>query len=743
MKYRILALPILAPLLVLAAIPVGLAANSTALAPDYTSMTLHELRQIKPSTPNPYLSFLPPGVTPDWEYWRTRLRLEGVARQQRMATVRLAPLITVSDLEPNDTQATANFITGFGTGEGDDPEADITGFVAVPPTPRVIIPNTEDEGSIPLATDTGVLTGEGVIASAFRGDGPHASSGTGTGDFDFYKIPNVIAAQVINVFVDTPDPASMLAPYLVIYASNGTVVASSRFLSIAGGVNQITMLAPAADDYFVSVGSSGSFSLTDPFDSADGPGVGSEGSYTIQIDLDSEDVDYFSMTLEAGDILGASLNGAATEIALFDPGGTLRIASLQDLSFLYPTASPLPGGGNGVYAYVIEQAGDYAVRVGGDPGIYSLMLRAFRSPLLAAPLGSVQTLFVDFDGAVIDPAIFNEPPGQATLSPLATFLPGWGLGAADEDAVIDAILGAIEESLSSDVRLIGNNGDFATTGGSGQFDIVILNSRDHADPFGAPNVSRIIIGGTIDELDIITIGIAQSIDPGNFETRESGVVLLDFLSAPASNPGSINSFALEAGASIIDFIGIGVGNIAVHEAGHIFGNFHTISNNAVANIMDVGGNQANIFGVGDDQTFGSADDIDVDLGRDDYYDVFGDFEGVEDTLNTVAFDLPTPEFDDGDGDGVADELDQCLATPLLPTTVKIGSCDSGLPDQLLGEPTGCSITDEILKLAEGAKSHGQFVSRVDKFLLQLQKAGILMPQQKDEIKQCVAHSDLP
>ena len=41
------------------------------------------------------------------------------------------------------------------------------------------------------------------------------------------------------------------------------------------------------------------------------------------------------------------------------------------------------------------------------------------------------------------------------------------------------------------------------------------------------------MGGTIAESGISTIGIAESIDPGNFETDETALVLLDSLSEPA------------------------------------------------------------------------------------------------------------------------------------------------------------------------------------------------------------------
>jgi hypothetical protein len=48
-----------------------------------------------------------------------------------------------------------------------------------------------------------------------------------------------------------------------------------------------------------------------------------------------------------------------------------------------------------------------------------------------------------------------------------------------------------------------------------------------------------------------------------------------------------------------------------------------------------------------------------------------------------------------------------------------------------------------MKLAADAKSHGQFVSQVDKFLQDLQSAGILEPNEKNAIKDCAVQSNLP
>jgi hypothetical protein len=97
---------------------------------------------------------------------------------------------------------------------------------------------------------------------------------------------------------------------------------------------------------------------------------------------------------------------------------------------------------------------------------------------------------------------------------------------------------------------------------------------------------------------------------------------------------------------------------------------------------------------------------------------------------------------DTDGDGVTDDRDQCPNSDIRPTII-IGTCDSGVANQLFPEPAGCTITDEILILAETAKSHGQFMSLVDKFLQDLQSAGSLEPNEKNAIKDCAVQSNLP
>jgi len=608
---------------------------SSAQAPGKTRLyTEQELKQMSPTSPNPYLALLPTTVEPDWAYWHSYMKIESEKRSA-VANPSFTRLVSASESEPNDTQGTADPVVGFGSDA--DPAATVAGSFPAPPTPLAGPVAAEDDGSIPLATLFSLTPGTSKKTSTILGDGPHGSGGTGNGDFDFYEIPGVLAGQRIIVDIDTSDGGLTLDSFVAIWDSSGTLLAfnDDDFFSFVFD-SFLQFDAPANGTYYVSVGSFLSEIPLDPFDSGSGFGFASEGPYDITIGLDHLDSDFFSVDLVAGDILGAFVRGAAVSVSLFDPSGVLRINSGQDASFIYPGISPLPGGGNGVLAYVIEETGTYAVRAGGvGGGTYGLHLRVFRPPLEEVDTPERQVLFLDFDGATLDMSIFGLP-GVSTLSPLSSFLTDWGLGGGSESAVIDAIIAATEENLKTDIVFPGGNNE--------DFNIEIQNSRDHPDPFGMPNVSRIIIGGTIAESGIPTIGIAESIDIGNFETRETALVLLDLLSAASPDPNSLNTFPRAPFVTKVDIVGVGVGNIVAHEAGHFFGNFHTENFFTLPNIMDQGGDLGNAIGVGDDGIFGNGDDIDVDFGPDEYAPNEG-FSGTEDTLNAIAFGLTSGSAD--------------------------------------------------------------------------------------------------
>ncbi len=601
-------------------------------------------RVARPDSPNPYQSFLVDSEAADFVGWNLYLNAAGKARAGREAPGAPREGIGVVEQEPvgastNDSQDDAELISRFGTARGNRPAASIFGTGPESDGTPSVFEFAEPDGALSLATVVDLGVGERATSSGVIGDEATPP------DFDFFKVPELTAGQTLVIDIDTPDPGADLDSFVAVWnpdlspfeiAVNDDAGSLDSFLAFT---------IPVDGDYFVSVGGFGAFVPLDPTDPASPSvaGPGSEGEYAITLSLPAFEDDFYSFDLQAGDIVGASVFGGGLSLGLFNEAGTLLIGSSQDVTFIHPRVSPLPGGGNASASYVVEADGRYALSVSALSS-YEVDLRVFR-PAKERSGSATQTLFIDFDGASIDPGIFfgGELGFEIELSPLAAFLTDWGLGPADEDAVIDAILASVEENLSEDIRIKGNNGDRDDDDGPNAFDIEILNSRDHADPWGDPFVSRLIVGGTIQELQIPTIGIAQSIDVGDFESEETGVTLLDLLAGVGPFPApevDLNNFPRDPGASIIDLIGVTVGNITAHEGGHFFSNWHTDQFNETPSIQDQGGNLPGFIGSGDDGIFGTADDVDVDFGKDVYVPNEG-FTGLEDTLQTISFGLST------------------------------------------------------------------------------------------------------
>src|SRR5262249_7306744 len=299
----------------------------------------------------------------------------------------------------------------------------------------VRISQTEDDGALSLANETGLTAGaEGlVIAAAVIGDGPDGSGGTGLGDIDLYRL-EAAARQIISGGTGTPDPVDGLDTIVGIYDSSGHLLAfNDDFLTSDGFIR---LDAPATGTYFALVA-----------------GVGSEGDYSVTIGVTNNEIDYYSFDLQAGDILGALLVDGADEGGLYGPDGTLLVGSFFDDTFALPESSPLPGGGFSSVSYVINNPGRYSVGVSYGLAGYHLQLRAFRPALEQQPVYSHQVLFLDFDGATLTPDDFparddpffpnNQVHPHATLSPLSSFLGNFGLTPADESAVIDAVVATL------------------------------------------------------------------------------------------------------------------------------------------------------------------------------------------------------------------------------------------------------------------------------------------------------------
>ncbi|WP_426503694.1 hypothetical protein ACPPVO_39575 [Dactylosporangium sp. McL0621] len=581
---------------------------------------------------NPYTALLKDPGKVDKYYWSEQAKAAAKSRaQQKQAQNKLAaanPIIH-DEAEPkgfygaNDSYATAELIKGFGTGKKLNNRVRVLGQLSPEAvSPSALNPAAEDDGSITLAYEFGLGANRNAFTTTGTiGDGPHGTTGDGSGDFDFIKVHGRAGQQLSAGTSGTTDTV------IGLYDATGEIVAADD----DGGPGLLSLLnftIPATGDYFLMIAGYGLGTVfpADPFDSGSGLGAGREGAYGLDVSLAYPDLDFYAVDLVAGDVLGGSVTGVGTRLTVREPGGKIVFGSEQDASFIYAPASPLPGGGNAVVSYVAPRDGRYTIEVGGTAGQYDITVEAYRPGPEALDQGVTQTLYLDFDGARINTAIFGGP-GVRQLSPLQGFLGRWGLSAADEDKVIDGVIAAVRENILADAKARGTDP---------RVGLKILNSRDDPDPFGQPNVHRIVVGGTVAESGIDTIGIAQFIDPGNYATEDSAIVLLDTLSDPGGS-ASLNTYITPA-SNKIKFIGRALGNVISHEAGHLYGNFHTDPLNDTPNLMDAGGAFPGLFGVGPDNVGGTADDFDYDFGDDEYTPDEG-LVGTEDTLNTTAWAL--------------------------------------------------------------------------------------------------------
>ncbi|MEV4622964.1 PPC domain-containing protein [Asanoa sp. NPDC049573] len=580
-----------------------------------------------PAGVNPYLALVPDPTKIDYAAWRQAAEKQSLAREQKRAlrkVVAASPILVDEDeldgsQGGNDSPALAQPVPGFGTRAKQNPKARILGSLDNEVVSRTAVtPKAEDDGAIPLAADTGIQgLRNGISVTSTIGDGPHGSAAGDTGDFDFYKVSVTGVGETLTADIDTP--VGLLDSMLALYDAEGDEVA---FNDDAGGLDSLlTFTFTETGDYYLAV-TGYNVLPADPFDPASGDGAGSEGAYNLLLDVARADVDYYAVQLRKGDVLGTSVTGSPARITIYDTAGREVHGSDQDATFIYPPNSPLPGGGNAVSEHVADEDGLHYVAVSNGSGDYDITVEAYRPNLEGDKI--TQTIFIDFNGQRLNTAIFGGP-GVVTLSPLRSFLGRWGLTTADENKLIDGIVAEVTENVKQDL---------AQSGLNDKFRLRILNSRDDADPFGEVNVSRLIVGGTIAESGVDTIGISQSIDPGNFDTQETALILLDVLSGPATDDASLN-FYLTPASNKIGFISQAVGNVTSHEAGHFFGNWHVDQFNDTLNLMDQGGNFPLLYGVGDDGIGGTADDPDVDFGEDEFNPSEG-FTGTEDTRGRVA-----------------------------------------------------------------------------------------------------------
>lgn len=488
-------------------------------------------------------------------------------------------------------------------------------FVDLPPASR-------DDGSIGNAEETDIgTTRSGIRSHGMIGDGPHAEAGDAKGDFDFFSL-YARSGQTITAKLFAPSIDSAIT----LYDAKGSVIASAD--DSAGTLNPTLIEKVAVSGtYYVMVAGSGSHPH-DPFNSGSGDGVADEGEYSLSLSAALVGTHFYSVHLRAGDVVGGAVEGSPDSVAIYDAQGVKGQGSTGNVAHNHPAASPLPSGKIS-FDHIAARTGRYCIAVSGDTaGVYRLKVLVTRPNLEST--NRVQTIFLDFDGALLDPSIFSssglEPtPGARKTSPLGAFLEAWGLEPGEEGILADAITAKVRRTMEADL---------AESGRNKRFGVRILSSFHDADPAESENVSRVIIGGTIDETGLPTLGVTSSIDPGNFDPRDTSIVLLDVLSGPKADPSSLNHF-MNPSSDRVSFISTVVSNLISHEVGHALGNWH-VEKNEVATLMD---NDSTFLSVGPDGIGGTVDDDEPQTFGTDVFSGADGLTGTEDSLTRSSFGL--------------------------------------------------------------------------------------------------------
>ncbi|MEM6805833.1 MAG: T9SS type A sorting domain-containing protein [Bacteroidota bacterium] len=612
--------------------------------------------QVIPTSPmaaDPVLTFAPDAINGDAEYWHQRRRNRVLARPAKTGSSSNRGPLNYTERETtegaNDTPGTAERIRSFGLRSGQRNVACISGNL--PDLPARVLTQAEDDGAIPLALDLATTgAAESVSFSGTIGDGPMAGT---VSDYDYARV-FLPAGTTFSIAVRTPEPFGDLDPFVTLLLPTGQIIFTQddggdgfdTFVTLTVGANDL--------DFLIAIGGFGAFEPADPFNSTGGSAtglIGSEGTYEFELVVQgaTSDLDFYKVHLEKGDVVGAALDipGGNPSIQIFNSKGELEKGVNGFGSFADP-ASPLPINGNGAIDYIIERNDDYTIGVGGF-GDYKLTVGVYPSEF-EREKGRVQLLWIDYNGGPVDKAPWFGVSVVTDHSPFRDFLPNLGLPSAPADVrrITSKITAEVRDNVYTEldrtnlnrnlgVVVLGNDG----TGAPTIFDALVASGSFSL--FGITfEVSELEVSGTTNEALINTIGIASTIDPGNYSVNDVALVLLDVLTAPATGISAnfsftLNDILLAPGVTKEDMVTTVLGNIVAHEGGHYIGNWHTDGFSNIQSIMDEGpGGLFNLAGIGPSGIFGGADATDVGFNVTDAYSPTELFVGDENiAINTV------------------------------------------------------------------------------------------------------------
>jgi large repetitive protein len=360
------------------------------------------------------------------------------------------------------------------------------------------------------------------------------------------------------------------------------------------------------------------------------------------------DVDWFAANLRGGDILNVDVvgsvlgQGVLSELMLTDASGNELISMIGQPFEAYPPESPLSQatllGPNNPFTtslhYIVPKDGKYLFRLSDVGGNYSATFKAFRSVYEAQPIGTHQTLLLDFDGETVRNEDYGFGPGSLKMAPLSRFVTQFGLSVAETPLFIREITRRTQAKFDQ-LAIDTNNPNFR---------ISVKNTLDDGDLWGLPFVSRVIVGDVLVVTNPIIpalFGIAESIDPGNFATEETSLVF-------ASNFAAfVPTVPISATATTLQLASEMIARTTAHEAGHMFGIWHqtgAIETAGNVGIMTAGplATTANRAGTGPDGVFGTIDDTPSRFTNDDFQGNGFIIEGgQDDSVNWLGWALTT------------------------------------------------------------------------------------------------------
>ncbi len=654
-----------------------------------TKSSLKE-KMVMPKGPNPFLSNSPKkGNYKSWSNY-----LKEVKRRRYANTNNNDQAITLQENEQefqdaNGEIATAQAIKNFGSGRGQQSKLMVKGALNSVSTDnfpvvdfgQLVEADDADNGDI-FNTTPIVFTEDfqTISGSAIIGDGANRLDGSGFGDHDYYQIA-LLAGQSIRIKTTSTSDNAEFSPAIVIFDDANLF----PVLAIVSGdaSNDVIFTAPIDEIYYIAIADVSSYIefddffgeetfVTDPFEPSNfRPTPTAEGSYDFEFSLAGKvDIDFYSMNLKKGDVFGLATTGGALVTELYGPEGKLGIGTITAPGIPAVEESPLPFSGDLAFYYTAPKDGNYTFNVLGSIGEYDIEAVVSR-PGLEKQAFKKQVIYLDFTGAdvalrsfigvpfEVDPdPVLDEP---RTLSPMVNFLEAWGIETTQRNLITLArkITNVVKENIKRDLKRSKINPNLKVEIIS-DFGVPYLGQLypQYLERSRIP-YSNVVIGGTINEFLLETIGIANAIDPGNFSQDDTAVVLLDLLSSNEVDPffgdnsNSINFVPLAEGATKIDLVATTVGNIVTHEIGHFLGNFHTeIIENDNFSIMDSGGlpiafaSGTDLFAGGE---FGDGNTIDVDFAKDNYFSLEGFSSlGLNETdVNTafaLSFGIRTPRF---------------------------------------------------------------------------------------------------